>query len=613
MSAIAQRRIYWSAAIVCALSRFLALARSPWDWDEALFSLGMRSYDVARHHPHPPGFPVFIGLAHVMRAVMPSDFRALQSISVIAGIFVFPAVFMLARELEMRFETSLVAGALCAFFPNIWFFGGAAFSDVPSIVLVVYAVAFLFRGRRSAETYLIGSLLLALACGIRPQNFLIGLFPGVLATWYRWRISKRDVVFAALIGIVIVGVAFGGAVISTGSWEKFISAVRFHGDYIARVDSFRSPDRPPLWRLFDRFFLKQYDAPPLSPIVSIFVVISVIGAIRDRDRAMLYNALAFGPMAILAWLMLDRYSISRFSIGYIPMFALLAADGISRVANVGRASARPDSTQADVAGLKPGLRLELAIGGALVAGFFIWTLPALNEVRRDVAPTIAGASAIRTQLDPKRDQLFVAFNMTPFVELVAPEAKFIRVYDERGLPFGGDGVRRAWRLSEIYWTKPKGLLWHRERGHLWNIARRHYFDVALEPVDQLPQFTSGWYDTEITETDAYRWCGSRGVMQLPPQSGETMLRLELNVPHEILPEKPAISVTLNGSIVDRFAVTDDTNVREWRVVPAANNAPNTLELSIDRVYNAVQRHEGDDPRDLGMRLHFISFGAKSSE
>ena len=63
----------------------------------------------------------------------------------------------------------------------------------------------------------------------------------------------------------------------------------------------------------------------MNVIVSIFAAISIIGAIRSRDRRVLYVTLAFLPIAISAWLMLDRYSITRFSIGYCPMFAILAA------------------------------------------------------------------------------------------------------------------------------------------------------------------------------------------------------------------------------------------------------------------------------------------------
>ena len=316
-----QRTIAWSVGIVCALSRFLAMARTLWDWDETLFCLGMRSYDVGLHHPHPPGFPVFIAIARIVRLVVHDDFRSLQAVSLASGVLLFPAMFLLARELRLRFETAIIAAALCAFFPNVWFFGGTAFSDVPSIVLVIAAVAMLIRGCRDSEAYLIGTVLLALAIGMRPQNLLVGLWPGVVATYYRWKENWRDVIWAAVIGIVISGVAYFSAMIATGSYDRYAGAIRAHADYITRIDSWRSPERPALWRLFDRFFVKQYQSQTLSIVTSIFVLVSVIGAIRNRDRRIGMITLAFVPFAISAWLMLDRFSINRFSIGYCNTFA----------------------------------------------------------------------------------------------------------------------------------------------------------------------------------------------------------------------------------------------------------------------------------------------------
>lgn len=584
-----ERLIYWILALFCAGTRFLAMARSLWDWDETLFCLGMRAYDVTNHHPHPPGFPIYLGLGKLVRLVVHDDFRALQSINLAAGMLVFPAVFMLARELRFRFATSAIAAALCAFFPNVWFFGGTAFSDVPSIVLVVFSVALFFRGCRDANAYIAGSFLLALAVGIRPQNFLIGLFPGALATWYRARQSWRDVVFAALIGVVTVGVAYGGAVAATGSWQGYVNSVRTHGAYISSVDSFRSPGRPPLWRLLDRFFIKQYDEPVLNVITSIFVLASIVGAIRARDRAILYLALAFGPFAILAWLMLDRYSVSRFSIGYIPMFALLAADGINRLTR-GRA------------------RWEGLVGGALVAAFFFWTLPALGTVRSTVAPPVLAAQAVNTYLDPRRDFLFVAQEMTPFVQYFAPYVQFQRVLDERALPLSVMG-RRPMLIAEVDSTRPTGgWIYRRPRGRLWNIVRRHYFDVALAPMARLPQFVSGWYAPERSDVDEWRWMSAHSVTRLPPTAAPALLRIRFSIAVEIVPEHPTVTVMFNGAIVDRVTINDEHNEKTYEVTPAAGGAPNVLELSIDKTLNPAKQHLGNDARDLGILVRALSFG-----
>jgi hypothetical protein len=576
-----EHAIYWSVAVVCAASRFLAMARSLWDWDEALFCLGMRSYDVASHHPHPPGFPVYIAAAKIVRVFIDSDFHALQALNLIGGVLLFPAMFMLARELRLRFTTSVIAGALLAFFPNVWFFGGTAFSDVASITLVVYAVAFLFRGCRDANAYFVGMLLLALSVGIRPQNLLVGIFPAAVSTWFRARQSIRDVGFAALIAIAVVGVSYAAATHATGSAGPYWNAIRVHSDYIARVDSFRSPERPPLWRLIDRFFIKQYQSPGLSIAVSVFVLFSIASAIRTRDRSMLFNAATFAPFAIAAWLMLDRYSISRFSIGYAPMFAIFAADGISRI---GRRA-----------------KIEAVIGAALVAGFAIYTWPALAVARHSVSPSVLGVQAVRQHLDPKKTDLYVAFPMTPFIDYFLPNHPYHLVFDERALPLTVP-ARKPYLLTEIDHTEPTGYVFRRDRDRLWNIARRHYFEVALEPLPQLPQFVSGWYPAERRGVEEWRWMSSHSVTTLPRSSGTTKLRIQFDVPDELMSQAPTISVLMNSALVDRFRAPEAHLVREYDVVPGP--AANILEITTDRTLRSFS----SDPRDLGLLVRYLSWG-----
>jgi hypothetical protein len=577
-----QRIAVWITALVCAASRFLALARSLWDWDETLFCLGMRSYDVTSHHPHPPGFPVYIALGHIAHLFTKSDFRALQAVNLIAVMLLFPAMFLLARELRMRFDVALVSATLLVFFPNVWFFGGGAFSDIPSLTLVVFAAAMLLRGCRDAEAYLVGSFVLALAIGIRPQNLLIGIVPGAIATWHRVRANWRDVLFAALLGVTVVGLAFGEAAWATGGLDRYESSIRQHSDYITRIDSFRAPGRPPLWRLFDRFFVKQYASPPLSVLTSVFVLASIIFAIRRRDRALGVLALTFGPFAIMAWLMLDRFSVSRFSIGYIPMFAIFAADGIRRL-------------------VRDRFDLTLVAGGALTLAFVLWTLPALTPVRNEVSPPVLAVRAAQQHLDPARDHLFVAFNMTPFVEYFAPSMQFTRVMDDRAMPLS-QASQRPWLLAEDESMPRSGYVSRRERGHLWNIARRHYFECGVEPMSRLAQFVSGWYLAERNGIDEWRWMGARSLTNLPPATGPTKLRLLFDMPGEIIPRKPFVTVTLNGVVLERFPAAAHIE-RDYKVTPAQNGAVNVLELETTQVLKS-----GDDPRDLGLQMRYLSWG-----
>ena len=547
----AERRIFWSVAIVSAVARFASRARSLWEWDEALFCLGMRSYDVTQHHPHPPGFPAYIALGRIVRLFVHDDFRSLQSINLVAGMLLFPAVFLFARAIGVRFSTSVIAGAICAFLPNVWFYGGTAFSDVPSITLAVFAAALIIRGERNGESYLAGVLLMAIAIGIRPQNALIGLFPLLYATRRR---SRRDIAFAALIGIAIVGSAFFGAAAATGSFDAYRDAVRTHSEYITQVDSFHNPLRPPLWRLVALFFGKIYGAPALDITLTILVIVSLIAAMRSRDRPMLYNALTFGPVAIASWLFLDRYSATRFAIGYIPMFAIFAADGITRIA-------------------RQRSRIEAVLAVALVIVFAAFALPAFTSVRRDVAPTILAVDAASTHFNASTQDLYVASDMSPFVDYFAPALHYTRVIDERAVPIVATG-KEPELVAEVIATEPAGYVFRRERGNLWNISRRHYFGAGYFPVRRSAEFLSGWYPGERSRDSEWRWMAARSTMLLPPSAGETLLRLDLTA------DSPTpVTLMRNAVKLDTFTVDGDVR-RQWHIDDA--NAPTRLVMITNR-------------------------------
>ena len=166
----------WLIGTFVAITRWLALARSPWDSDEGLFMSALRRYDVVAHHPHPPGFPLFILTAKVFERLGFSDFHALQLISFIASVAIFPAMLFLGRELEVRPRVSIIAATFLPFFPNVWFFGGTAFSDVPAMTLSILTIALILR-----RSWVPAALLLGIAIGFRPQILLIAIVPIVIA------------------------------------------------------------------------------------------------------------------------------------------------------------------------------------------------------------------------------------------------------------------------------------------------------------------------------------------------------------------------------------------------------------------------------------------------
>src|SRR5436190_10047645 len=298
--------VFFALWALTTLSRFAAIAKSPWDWDEIEFMRGVRAYDVALHAPHPPGYPVLIALAKCLRVF--GDFRALQIIVVIAAMFLFPVVFYLARALRFSTRTALLGATLAACLPNVWFYGGTAFSDVPALVLALLACALLLRGR-----VLLGAIILGLALGIRTQIVLIALIPLILAIR---RSSRMRAIAALAICAAIVIICYGGAAIAS---SNYFEAVHKQEAYLRATDSIGAPDRLPLTKLFIPFFVLPVDAPKIFVPIAVLAVISI----ATRRHAPLMTLALFGPFLLFAYLMLSQDAISRYAIGYIVMHALL--------------------------------------------------------------------------------------------------------------------------------------------------------------------------------------------------------------------------------------------------------------------------------------------------
>lgn len=426
--------IFWILAAIVALTRWPALSLTLWDWDEALFALAVQDYDVVAHHPHPPGFPLYIAAAKLI----PADaFHALQTVTFLFSLLVFPAMFFLARELGASERVAIGAGLLLAFFPNVWFYGGTALSDVPSMVLGVTAAALLLRGRRSDAALLAGAILLGIAAGFRPQNLLIGAVPMLLAFLHR----RRTAVIGILIVALIAGVSYGIAAVESGGWDAYRSALARHEEWIRNTDSFLAPLHPGLIKVADDFFFRPYRAPAINVIVALLALVAVV-----RRRHWLVLAI-FGPFLLFAWLFLDFHSVSRFSIAYMPMFAMLAAAGL------------------------PERGREMALA-AIVALMIVWTWPALRVVHTTPSPPVAAIEEIRKT---RNAVVYVDERLAAHAALLLPDRAQHIVHVAPPLVRDPHAVL----LREGISTLSTARNFTRDRDRLAGIARQRYFDCSV--------------------------------------------------------------------------------------------------------------------------------------
>jgi hypothetical protein len=566
-----QRWIVAALAGAIALTRLYALSRSLWDWDEALFAVGVRSYDVTQHHPHPPGFPLFVAAAKLMHVAIPDEFRALQAVTLLGAIGLFPALFFLARELRFPFPVAAGGAALYCFFPAVWIFGGTAFSDIPSTTLVLAACALLLRGN-----VLSGAIVLAISVGFRSQNLLIGCAPALWATWCGVRRPCRrsdsggmaaalHVAFAIAIGVAIIALSYAGAAYASADPPRgYLGAMANLRKYVHDVDSVFNPGREPLRQLLFDYFVHPIRSGRFDYVIDLLAAIGFVASIR-RFRAWMTIAI-FVPFQLFGWLMLDPMSVSRYGTAGLPSYALFAAAGAHLFAYV-----------------------DLAIVATVIARLVWWTLPAVQIVRATASPPAAAMQAIVASHPTK--PVYVHRSMSPFADVYLHNA--VDVLRERDLPFGDN-------LYVCECLRP-GRVYARPLGALWNVVRQRYFVVTLTTLNEVWRFGDGWHDEEGQATTVYRWMERRATAMLPSAGPHARLALAFRIPKPLVPAAPTLTVQLNGEVIDRVRCTTEVMSRTW-TVDANPNGPNELVLSIDRALRT-----NGDVRELGLRLDAYSW------
>ncbi len=572
-----QRRLVELTTAVVALTRIWARSRTLWDWDEALFCMGVREYDVLQHHPHPPGFPLYVGLAKLVHFAVASEFRALQEITTIAAIALFPLLFWIAYELRFPFRTAFLGSLLFVFFPSVWFYGGTAFSDIPGLALLFAACAMLLRGCRDRRWYFAGAVLLGLAAAIRPQALLIGCAPALVASWCRIRERRAlDVVAASAIGLAIIGVSYGGAALASESVEGYLASARGLREYVRTVDSFLNPNRQPVLSLFGDFFLRAIPGGAVSVVISALVLLSIVVSLFRRNASVWLLLAMFLPFNLFGWFMLDVNSITRYAVSYLAMYAILAADALAFVP-----------------------LLQIAAIVAVMARLVWWCVPALYEVRRTVSPPVAAMNWIRGNI-PRTAKIYVHGSMGPWSSYLLGDYDTTFIENPSEMPLRPAGPSE-WFVTE----GPTGVAdahnFVRERGPLFDIARRRYFEVSVAPAAGLLRFGDGWYGEESAGRSAWRWMGSRSRTLLPPIAGNGRLTLGFDLPSELVPRRPTVTIVVNGQIVDQIACTTPSVSKSW-IVPARANGWSELVITLDKVINPAKEGISPDPRDLGLNL-----------
>ncbi len=204
-------------AFVCATRAPLFLPRGT-AWDEYQYALAVEDYDVLRHRPHPPGYPLFVVAAKAVHLVVPDSLRAVQVTSTLFSAGGLIACYALAR-LMYGPAVALIAALLLATSNVFWQQGTLALSYTAEACAATVVIWACYRTRRQGRGWLLPTLLYAAAGGIR-QGLLVFLAPAYL--YALWRLPRRSWLYvlptlALAIALWIVGLLY----FSDSSWAEY--------------------------------------------------------------------------------------------------------------------------------------------------------------------------------------------------------------------------------------------------------------------------------------------------------------------------------------------------------------------------------------------------------
>jgi hypothetical protein len=503
-----------------AASRFFALAHSPGEIDEAVFSGAVTRFDLFDLSPQAPGFPVWILLGRALLPLCVTPFNALATASTLLAACAVPALYLWGRRVVGGW--SALAGVVLGFaLPVVWVNGGRAFSDTPATALFIGALACLANieqrrspnqtrwrelvsARRARLLAVAAGLLAAAGCGVRP-HLLLGFFPLLLVWTFRivTRPGRGDAAWTFVLSALAGTAAWGAWLLAQaggapGLFASLSERAGFRTHALATgtvgtvLDSFLVRD-----------FLSWRRAVAVLAVAGVGLVLL---ALRKR-RGALDLALVLVPLFLSLWLLHSR-AMSRYSVPFVLVLGLAVGAGLEAILRRG----------------------PLAFGAASVAAFFVareaW--PDVRASAREETPPIAALRTLERYVHPGRETIVADPDFHAFLRTERWEGRLVvwGYSDEELVQAPRQMNKRLVRLAD-FTVEPDApnaadaawQTWTRRGPVAEALGNRRLLSVAIrDPAP--PLFGPGFGVRESPPgRPSFRWAGPAAHLYVPADQG----------------------------------------------------------------------------------------------
>lgn len=530
----------WSPALLLGLAavaavRLLTLPRSLWEWDEVLFVRGIAHFDPLHHSPHPPGYPLLIGLGKAMTWITGDPFASLVALSVIASCVGFVALASAFRSFagggELGDRVGVIGALLFHFSPAMLVYGPLALSDPTALMFLSLALAAAGRlieaRERTAPAVALGVFASA-AIGCRPQ-LALAVLPMLAATLAL--AGRRKAWGAALGAFTAVSLAwFLPLLAAVGGPSGFLPFLSRQAGLVVAYDTTQSRAALSWTGVAKRFLAHPWGDRWLSlPVLALAAAGGAVAVARRLRTAV--------PLAVLTAIEL-AFTLSVMNAQDAVRYALPGMLGIAFAAGIGiEMLAR---------------RLRVPAGAFVLAGLFAaaavrYAGPFLMARTRTPSPPVQAVEWARRNLPPQTAFL-VEPGLAAHADYFFPRSEKVLI-DEGLERFAGKRGKPLYLLGdgESGWPGARTFRWP-ESDAYGKLSRGLYRVVSLSPVPPERRYRAerGVYGYEPTAREAqWRWLGPDAAVRLFPR-GVPRAALTLALPETAPWPSNRVTVTVGG-------------------------------------------------------------------
>jgi hypothetical protein len=511
-------------AVAVVVLHLTSLPITIWEYDENLFAKGVERYEPLKHFPPPPGAPLFIGAAKVVKPLFRpftggDAFRTLIAMNAFLTVAGFAVLALAFRAIAGSTRAGVLGAALFYVMPAMLVHVTLALADAGALALLALA---LWLGARRSPVWF--GIACAATVGWRPQ-FAIAVVPmlfvtvALMRTWRERLTAISSFGVACLAWLVPLMASTGGGM---GFW-KWLSG---QAAYFAEHDADISRSGRTIAQIGMRFVAHPWGPKWLAAPVLLLAALGLVAAARRR----MWNVLPVVGMtavylAFAMWMM-DPADGARYALPAHPGIALLAILGIESLHGVSRAG--------------------WVLVAAYAAGAYLYAAPILRQRTVSPSPPVAAIRHLRS-IAPRNALILYDLPLKPHVQNLLRDYTCMRV-DEGLLRFGNRVDRPIFELTDSAVTGPGGKVFRWEMTDAYSkLTRDHYGAVSVLPMPAERRFLAvrGIWPPERKGSQTWRWVGAQGTIVLP-DLGADRVRLTLAVPEDYPLASNGVSVAVEG-------------------------------------------------------------------